>query len=126
MRAKSLEDLQVFQSALEAAAAISAILNRSCFRKDPKLRDQFSETSSRIPSHISEGFGQKTDRHFAHFLYIARGSCNEMVAHLTVAKGRSYITDAEWKILRGRYVVIGKRLTRLVQHLRRENRCQRG
>jgi hypothetical protein len=49
-----------------------------------------------------------------------------MRAHLTVAKGRDYITDAEWKDLCGRYVVIGKRLTRLMQHLHRENRLHRG
>jgi four helix bundle protein len=126
MRATSLEDLEVFQSALDAANAVSAILTRPCLRGDPELRDQLRETSSRIPSHIGEGFGQKTDRHFAHFLYIARGSCNEMVSHFTVAKGRGYVTKAEWQDLSGRYVVIGKRLTRLLQHLHRENRLHRG
>jgi four helix bundle protein len=126
VRAKSLEDLEIFQSALDAADAVSAILDRPCFRRDPELSDQLGETSSRIPPHIGEGFGQKTDRHFAHFLYIARGSCNEMRSHLTIAKGRNCITDAEWKELCGRYVVIGKRITRLAQHLNRENRVQRG
>ena len=126
VRAKSLEDLEIFQSALDAADAISAILHRPCFGRYPELRDQLAETSSRIPSHIGEGFGQKTDRHFAHFLYMARGSCNEMRSHLTVAKGRNCITDAEWKKLCGRYVVIGKRTTRRAQHLLRENRTQRG
>jgi four helix bundle protein len=126
VRAKSLEDLEIVQSALEAADAISAILLRPCFERYPELGDQLGETSSRIPSHIGEGFGQKTDRHFAHFLYIARGSCNEMRSHLTVAKGRHCITDDEWKELCGRYVVIGKRITRLAQHLRGENRVDRG
>jgi four helix bundle protein len=124
--AKTLEELKVFQSALDAADAVSAILRRDCFRRDQALRDQLSESSSQIPSHIAEGFGQKTDRHFAHYLYIARGSCNEVRSHLTVAKGRGYTTTAECEVLCARYVVIGKRLTNLLKHLRRENRVQRG
>src|SRR5436305_8852798 len=106
MRAKSLEELKVFQHSLDAADAVSTILTRACFRRDPELRDQLSESSSRIPSHIGEGFGQKTDRHFAHYLYIARGSCNEVRSHLTVAKGRAYIVTSEWNTLCARYVVI--------------------
>src|SRR4029077_16049832 len=98
----------------------------SRFWSDPELRDQLRDTASRIPSHVAEGFGQKTDRHFAHFLYIARGSCNEMRSHLTIALGRDYLTDSECRHLCGLYIVIGKQLTRLLQHLHRENRVHRG
>src|SRR5262245_7941747 len=42
MIAKSLEDLQVFQQALEAADAISAILDRPGFRHEPELRNQIA------------------------------------------------------------------------------------
>jgi four helix bundle protein len=124
MHAKSLEELHVFQRALDAADAVSAILKRPGFPRDLALRDQLSESSSSIPSHIGEGFGQKTDRHFAHYLYMARGSCNEV--HLSVAKGRGYITPSECLELSARYVVIGKQLTKLARHLRSENRTQRG
>jgi len=34
-------------------------------------------SSSRVPALIAEGFEQKTDRHFAHYLYLARGSAKE-------------------------------------------------
>jgi four helix bundle protein len=123
---KSLEDLQIFQDALAAADAVSAILRRGCFREDGELRDQLAEASDRIPSNMSEGFGQGTDRHFAHFLGIARGSANEIQAHLKVAKGREYITESECLDLCSRYTLIGKRTTRLIQHLRREHRKERG
>jgi four helix bundle protein len=126
MHIKSLEEFEVFQRALEAAAAISAIVMRPCFRSDLSLRNQLRDASSRIPSHISEGFGQKTDRHFAHYLYIGRGSCNEMQSHLAVSLGRGFITDAECKDLCDRYAVIGRQLTRLLQHLEREDRPRRG
>ena len=126
MIAKSLEDLQVYQNALAAADAISAILDRPGLRNDRKLREQLADCSSRIPALISEGFGQKTDRHCAHYQYIARGSSNEMCTHLTVSCGRKYIGDDERESLSQRYVVIGKKLTRWIQHLEREDRPRRG
>jgi four helix bundle protein len=126
MRFKSLDELQVYQHALRAADAISALLARDVVRRDFELSRQLNDTCARIPSHIGEGFGQPTDRHFAHYLFIARGSCNEMQAHLNVAKGRGYLRTSEWQDLSARYTVIGKQLTALIQHLRRENRRHRG
>ncbi|OLE83567.1 MAG: hypothetical protein AUF76_06140 [Acidobacteria bacterium 13_1_20CM_2_65_9] len=126
MIAKSLEDLQVFQQALEAADAVSAILDHSGFRQEPELRNQIAECRSRIPALISEGFGQKTDRHCAHYQYLARGSANEIRAHFAVACGKRCISVAERDDLSKRYVSIGKRLTRWIQHLERENRSRRG
>jgi four helix bundle protein len=126
MIAKSLEDLQVYQQSLEAADAVSAILERPGFRQEPTLRQQIAECRDRIPALISEGFGQKTDRHCAHYQYLARGSANELRAHLAVACGTHIITVAERDDLSNRFVSIGKRLTCWIQHLERENRTRRG
>ena len=108
------------------ARACACCVRAKTLERDPALHGQMRDCSSRIPAHIGEGFGQKTDRHFAHYLYIARGSCNEARTHLTVAKGRHYITSSEWKECCERYVRIGKMLTNLLKHLGRENRLQRG
>jgi hypothetical protein len=56
---KSLDDLQVYQQALEVGDAITAILERPCWVQDPKLRGQLSECADRIPANISEGFGPR-------------------------------------------------------------------
>ena len=123
---KSLEDLQVHQQALEAADAISAILDRPTLLRDPEMREQLATCSARIPALISEGFGQGTDRHCAHFQRIARGSCNEMRTHLRVCQGRRHVTEEECASLSNRYIVIGKRLTRWIQELVRADRRDRG
>ena len=83
---RTLDELLVYQKALEAAHAVSAIINRPTFAKDHKLREQLSASSSRVPALIAEGFEQKTDKHFAHYLYIARGSTKETRTHLVVAE----------------------------------------
>jgi four helix bundle protein len=123
---KSLEDLQVFQEALAAGRAVSAILRRPEFERDPQLRGQLATASASISAQIAEGYGQLTDRHFAHYLAVGRGGCNEMHAHLTTAYGRQQLSEREWRDLTERYDRLGKRLTRLIQHLHRENRKERG
>ena len=122
---RSLEELLVYQKALNAAHAVSAILARPSFAKDARLREQLSASSSRIPALIAEGFEQKTDKHFAHYLYIARGSAKESKTHLLIAVERKHLEASECENLCGSFVEIAKMLTGLIQHLEHENRQHR-
>ena len=118
----ALEDLQVYQKALAEADEISAITDRQSFRQDPELRHQLRDASARVPALISEGHGQKTDRHFAHYLYVARGTCKEIRTHLSVARGRKQITDDEQRQCSEKYEEIARMLTGLIRHLENEDR----
>ena len=126
MVAVRVEDLLVYQRSQRAAAEISAITSRLEFAGDWELRRQLRAASGRIPSHIAEGFGQKTDRHFAHYLYIARGTTQEIRSHLSVAGARHYITELERSAHSDRYDEIARMLTGLIRHLEREDRTNRG
>ena len=126
MHAKCVEELQVYQKALRAADEVSAILNRPCFHRDPRLRDQLGASSDGVASLISEGFGLSTDRHFASLLYRSRGESKESRTHLAVAKGRDFISAMELESLCDRYHEIEKMLTGLIRHLEREDRRHRG
>jgi four helix bundle protein len=99
---RAVEDLLVYQKALAAAHAISALIERPAFRRE-----------------------EKTDRHFAHFLSIARGSSRETLTHLQVALGRRYVTATEIETLVDEYNQICRMLTGLIQHLEFENRPHR-
>jgi four helix bundle protein len=125
MRARSVEELLVYQKALDAAHAVSAILKRPCFGKDLKLRDQLGAASERTASVIAEGFSQSTDRHFASYLYRSRGSSNEIRTQFKVALKRGYITEDEQTSLADRYEEIAKMLTGLIAYLLREDRKNR-
>jgi four helix bundle protein len=124
--AKSVEELQVYQRALGVAHEISAILNRRWTLDDRRLREQLGASSERVASLIAEGFGMKTDRHFASYLYLSRGSAKETRTQLRVAEGRDYISKAEVERLCSEYNEIEKMLTGLIRHLNRENRQLRG
>jgi four helix bundle protein len=120
-----VEDLLVYQKALATAKEISALLTRADFSKDFDLKDQLGNSSSRVPALIAEGFEQKSDRHFAHYLYLARGSAKESKTHLRVACGRGYVSLRDTARLGGDYEEIRRMLTGLIEHLERENRPHR-
>jgi four helix bundle protein len=126
MIALRVEELLVYQKAQRGAAAISATTDRLEFAGDWELRRQLRAASGRVPSHIAEGFGQKTDRHFAHYLYIARGTTQEIRSHLVVARDRRYITRFECSAQSHGYDEIARMLTGLIKHLKREDRSERG
>jgi four helix bundle protein len=125
MRISRVEDLLVYQKALAAAIAVSALLKRPEFSKDFDLRNQLGNSSSRVPALIAEGFEQKSDRHFAHYLYLARGSAKESKTHLIVAHSRGYVSTSEAASLGGDCDEIGRMLTGLIDHLELEGRQNR-
>jgi four helix bundle protein len=123
--AKSVEELLVYQKAIEAAAAVSAIIQRDSFKRDPRLRDQLGSSSERVASLISEGFEQSTDRHFAQYCYRSRGSSRETRTQLVVAVQRHHISEAERVPVADRFEEIAKMLTGLIGHLETEDRKHR-
>jgi len=125
MRVDKVEDLAVYQKALDAADEVSALLNRPNFSKDFDLRDQLGNSSSRVPALIAEGFEQKSDRHFAHYLYLAKGSAKESKTHLRVAQGRGYVSMSDSARLGGDYEEIRRMLDGLIEHLERDDRDNR-
>jgi four helix bundle protein len=115
--AKTVEELQVYQKALRAADEISAMLKRPGFVRDGDLSSQPNRASIRVAADISEGFEQKTDRHFAKYLYDSKGGAREIRTHLRIAEGRGYISNAERKAFEDMYAEIGKMLRGLIEHL---------
>ena len=126
MRARSVEELQVYQKALIAADEISAILKRESFRSDWKLRAQLGGSSESVPALIAEGFSLKTDRHFADLLYRSRGESSETRTHLRAARTREHISSSDMERLASIFNEIEKMLTGLIRHLEREDRRFRG
>jgi four helix bundle protein len=71
----------------------SALAATTTFSKDERLRRQIEDAAGSVSANIAEGFGQGTDRAFANHLLIARGSANEVRAHLHVTAARSYLLE---------------------------------
>ena len=126
MKAKNLEDVVVYNEALAAEDAVSALLQRPGFSTDLNLKSQLDRSSSRVAPLIAEGFGQLTDRHVATYLARARGSAAETRVHLRKATRQKFISPQEHDALCGKYITIGKRLSRWIHHLQESDWRTRG
>ena len=117
MPRSSVEDLLVYQKAVAAADAIVALTSRPEFDCDPELRRQLRTAARRIQSHLQEGSGQSTDRHYAHYVSIARGSSKEVKGHLRSALGSQLVAEEEYRLHWKRYDEIAAMLTGLKKFL---------
>ncbi len=125
MNAKCVEELQVYQKAVEASASIADILDREGFNRQLRLREQLGAAAERVVSSIAEGFEMSTDRHFAQYCYRAKGSAREARSQLLVAWQRRIVSETDRDAISGKYEEIAKMLTGLIKHLEREDRKQR-
>ena len=57
------------------------------------LTDQLRRAVVSIPSNIAEGSGRASNKDYAHFLSIARGSLYEVVTQLEIAQSLGYIDE---------------------------------
>lgn len=126
MGIKSLEDLLVYQDALEGVDAVTALIRRDALRRDCVLRRQLADSANTVASSIGEGFSGQPDEGFVQFLCRARTACNEVRTHLAVARGRDYLTSPECTATCDRYIRIGRRLTGLIEHMREDARRHNG
>ncbi len=125
MRIGSLKEFRIWQLARRFADAVSELLKRPAFRRDIKLSGQLNESTISIVSNSAEGFGQDSDRTFANYLSIARGSNNEAISQLGIALGRGYLTDQEFADLEELSDEMGRSMTSLIGYLQREDREHR-
>jgi four helix bundle protein len=56
------------------------------------MKDQLSRSSLSVPSNIAEGEERETAKESARFLYIAKGSCGEMITQLYIAAELNYLS----------------------------------
>ena len=117
--ATTLDELLVYQKAMAVAGEILAIVKRPSFSKDLELARQLRKGAARVPSDISEGFEQKTDRHFAKYLYDAKGGASELRTQVHLAEKGGHISASERERLSVRYTEIIKMLVGLIAHLER-------
>ena len=57
------------------------------------LTDQLRRAVVSIPSNIAEGSGRASNKDYAHFLSIARGSLYEVITQLEIAQSLGYIDE---------------------------------
>ena len=117
-RVESFEDLNVYNQARQLTNEIYTITKQGSFSKDYGLADQIRRASVSIMSNIAEGFERGTNTEFIQFLFIAKGSCGEVRAQLTIAFDQKYIDDDSYKGLVDRCRRISGMISNLITYLK--------
>ena len=87
------EDLEVWKLAREQAKAIYSLTNEGSFANDFSLKDQINRSAGSTMDNIAEGFERFTNKEFAQYLIISKGSNGEVRSQLYRAFDKGYITE---------------------------------
>jgi len=87
------EELVVWQKAIELVRLVYAESKEFPPDERHALTDQLRRAAVSIPSNIAEGNGRTTNRDYAHFLGIARGSLYETLTQLRIAQCLGYVAE---------------------------------
>ena len=117
------ENLDVYQKSVDLAEKVINLTDEFpkgyCF-----LIDQLNRASLSIATNIAEGNGRFTKKDRRNFFIIARGSVQECVPLLEIAKRKQFISDVKLSDMLNQLEVISKMLSGLINGLeRRKNRA---
>ena len=92
--AGAFKELLVWQKSMDLVKRVYVLVKRFSAEERYALCDQVRRAVVSVPSNIAEGNGRVSNKDYAHFLSIARGSLFETLTQLEVARQLGYI-DAQ-------------------------------
>jgi four helix bundle protein len=113
------EKLEAWSQAIDLV--VDVYKSTESFPKEEKfgLTSQIRRAAVSVPANIAEGAGRQSTKEFAHFLSNAQGSASELETELIIARRLRYLNDATFADLNNSLNRIGRLITGLSQHLRR-------
>ena len=88
-------NLIVWQKAMEFSKQTYRLVNQFPAAEKYALSDQVRRAAVSVSSNIAEGCGRASNRDYAHFLSIARGSLYETMTQLELAQSLGYIESID-------------------------------
>lgn len=95
MKTRHFRDLQVWQRSMKLACHIYAVTQPFPKSEIFGLASQLRRAAVSVPSNIAEGQGRLSDKTFAHFLGLARGSLFEMETQLELACSLEFLESGK-------------------------------
>jgi four helix bundle protein len=107
------EKLEVYQKAVSFADAVAAVTNEFP-RGYGFLVDQLNRAALSVATNLAEGNGRFTKPDRKNFFTIARGSVQECVPLLEIARRRSLLDDAQHEAFRQELEAMAKMISGLI------------
>jgi len=118
MRKGTYQSLLVWQKAMDLTAEIYRLVKKLPKEETYAMSDQMRRAVVSIPSNIAEGRDRNTNKEFAHFLHIARGSKAELETQLLICVKVGYLTETEITEAMKLLSEVGKMLTSLISAIK--------
>jgi four helix bundle protein len=111
------KDLEVWQRAHALVLRVYKLV--ATFPQEERFRlvDQLCRSAMSVPANIVEGQARRTTKEYLRFLYNARGSIEETLYHLLLAKDVGYLRSEEHLELEAEYDQVSRMLNALIQSL---------
>lgn len=121
-RAKTFEELAVWQKARELTKLIYATTSQGTWSRDYGLRDQIRRAAVSVMSNIAEGFERTGDSEFGRFLSMAKGSAGEVRSQLYVALDVGYLDEPSLANARALATEVSRMISGLSAYLKDSGR----
>lgn len=115
------KELVIWQKSHQLVLKIYDLL--TFFPKDEKfaLCDQIKRASYSIPSNIVEGHSKNTNKDFLRYLYISRGSLEELRYFIFLAKELKYINTNQFDEIENHIIEVSKMLNSFIISIKNRN-----
>jgi four helix bundle protein len=121
-KAERFEDLIVWQEARVLRREIFAATKTGLFARDFEMRMQIRAAALSAMDNIAEGFERGSNKEFAQFLNISKGSAGEVRSALYAALDEACLTPEQFHQLRERALSFSRRCSKLITHLQNSSR----
>ena len=118
------EDLEVFKKSHELVLEIYEITKNFPKEEQTRIVNQMIRSAYSIPANIAEGNSRNTTKEYLNFLFISRGSLNELIYFLMLSKDLNYISNDIYLTYRKKCNVVGKLLNGLINSLKEFTKSQ--
>ncbi len=120
-KAKTFEDLSIFQSARDLCKEVYTITKSDEFQKDIRFVQQIHASVGSVMDNIAEGFEREGNKEFINFLYIAKGSCGEVRSQIIRASDVGFIDNETAKHLYNNCIDLSKAISVFIKSIKSSN-----
>jgi len=118
MKIEKFEDLECWKEArILVNMVYGAIHSNGRFERDYGLRGQVTDAAVSSMSNIAEGFSRHSNKEFAQFLFISKGSVSEVQSILYVALDQTYINRDSFNGIYSQAEKVSKLTSGLISYL---------
>jgi four helix bundle protein len=118
----SFKDLAAWQESIQLAAAVYRITAHFPENERQGISHQLRKAAVSVASNIAEGNGRYSPADTLRFLYISRGSLNELETQLIISCRIGYLEASRLDEICGKIVNCGRLLNGLISYLRKNRK----